>query len=53
MPKEAIDKWNNAGPRETRDTKLGRLSTKSRKVERGVSGGKKSWRVMMPERWNM
>jgi len=42
MSKEAMDRWNKAGPRETRDIKLRRKSTKSRRVEKSVSGGKNS-----------
>jgi len=40
--KEVMDRWNKTGLRETRDTKLGRKSTKSKRVEGGVGGGKYS-----------
>jgi len=40
--KEATDRWNKAGLGEIRDTKLGRKSTQSRRVEEFVGGGKNS-----------
>jgi hypothetical protein len=40
--KEAMDRWNKSGLRKTRDTKLGRKSTKSRIMERTVGSGKES-----------
>jgi len=48
--KEVMDRWNKTGLRETRDTKLGRKSTKSRRVERDIGSGKNSSRVVMPEK---
>jgi len=40
--KEAMDRWNKAGLRETKDTILRRKSTISRRVEGGVNGDKNS-----------
>jgi len=43
--KEALDIWNKAGLRETRDTGLGRKSTKSRRVEEGI--GRRRWQKLL------
>lgn len=40
--KETMGRWNKAGFREIRDTKLGRKNTEWRKVEGGVGGDKNS-----------
>jgi hypothetical protein len=40
--KETINRWNEAGLRETRDIKLWKESRKSKRVEGGVGGGKNS-----------
>jgi ribosomal protein L34 len=37
-----MDRWNKAGFRETRDSKSGRKSTKSRRVKGSIGGGKNS-----------
>lgn len=42
MSNEEINRWNKAGLREIRDTKLEEESTKLRRVEGGVGGGKNS-----------
>jgi len=37
-----MNRWNKVGLGESRDTKLGRKTTQSNKVQEGVSGGKNS-----------